>query len=148
MGARRSGREAALQMLFQLEASNVSSAQAIELFWRTFEDADPEGRPYADEIVRGVADSLATIDKKVTSASQNWRLERMSRVDRNLLRLGTWELMFKLEVPRAVILDEAVELAKSFGTDESSGFVNGVLDRIANDLGRRDADRTATKNDA
>ena len=143
MGARRSGREAALQMLFQLEGSGVSPEQAIELFWRTFEDADPEGKPYADAIVRGVADNLDGIDKKVTAASQNWRLERMSRVDRNLLRLGTWELMFRTDVPRAVILDEAVELAKSFGTDESSGFVNGVLDRIAENLGRRDADRNA-----
>ena len=143
MGARRSGREAALQMLFQLEGSGVSAEQAIELFWRTFEDADPEGKPYADAIVRGVAENLDAIDKKVTAASQNWRLERMSRVDRNLLRLGTWELMFRTDVPRAVILDEAVELAKSFGTDESSGFVNGVLDRIATDLGRNDADRSA-----
>ena len=138
MGARRSGREAALQMLFQLEGSGVSADQAVELFWRTNEDADPEGKPYADTIVRGVADNLDAIDKKVTAASQNWRLERMSRVDRNLLRLGTWELMFRTDVPRAVILDEAVELAKSFGTDESSGFVNGVLDRIAENLGRRD----------
>ena len=128
-------------MLFQLEGSGVSSEQAIELFWRTFEDADPEGKPYADTIVRGVADNLDGIDKKVTAASQNWRLERMSRVDRNLLRLGTWELMFRTDVPRAVILDEAVELAKSFGTDESSGFVNGVLDRIAENLGRRDEGR-------
>ena len=138
MGARRSGREAALQMLFQLEGSGVSADQAVELFWRTFEDADPEGKTYADAIVRGVADNLDTIDKKVAAASQNWRLERMSRVDRNLLRLGTWELMFRTDVPRAVILDEAVELAKSFGTDESSSFVNGVLDRIAENLGRRD----------
>jgi len=143
MGARRSGREAALQMLFQVEGSGVSPEQAIELFWRTFEDADPEGKPYADAIVRGVVDNLEGIDKKVTAASQNWRLERMSRVDRNLLRLGTWELMFRTDVPRAVILDEAVELAKSFGTDESSGFVNGVLDRIAENLGRRDPDRNA-----
>ncbi|MBS2020081.1 MAG: transcription antitermination factor NusB [Deltaproteobacteria bacterium] len=140
MGARRSGREAALQMLFQLEASGVSADQAVELFWRTFEDADPEGRAYADAIVRGVAEHHEAIDKRVTAASQNWRLERMSRVDRNLLRLGTWELMFRADIPRAVILDEAVELAKSFGTDESSAFVNGVLDRIANDLGRKDAD--------
>ena len=125
-------------MLFQLEASGVSSDLAVDLFWRTFEDADPEGRPYADEILRGVADSLGDIDKRITAASQNWRLERMSRVDRNLLRLGTWELMFRPDVPRAVILDEAVELAKSFGTDESSSFVNGVLDRIATDLGRKD----------
>ncbi len=138
MGARRSGREAALQMLFQLEGSGVSSDQAIDLFWRTYEDADPEGKLYADTIVRGVADNLDGIDKKVTAASQNWRLERMSRVDRNLLRLGTWELMFRSDVPRAVILDEAVELAKAFGTDESSGFVNGVLDRIAENIGRKD----------
>ena len=144
MGARHSGREAALQMLFQLEASGVSPDQAIELFWRTFEDADPEGKTYADTIVRGVAENMAGIDKRVTAASQNWRLERMSRVDRNLLRLGTWELMFRTDVPRAVILDEAVELAKSFGTDESSGFVNGVLDRIANDLGRKDPDRATS----
>jgi N utilization substance protein B len=143
MGARRSGREAALQMLFQLEASGVSSEQAVALFWRTFEDADPEGKAYADTIVHGVANNLDAIDKKVTAASQNWRLERMSRVDRNLLRLGTWELMFRTDVPRAVILDEAVELAKSFGTDESSGFVNGVLDRIAENLGRRDPERSA-----
>ena len=137
MGARRSGREAALQMLFQLEGSGVSADQAVALYWRTFEDADPEGKSYADTIVRGVADNLDAIDKKVAAASQNWRIERMSRVDRNLLRLGTWELMFRSDVPRAVILDEAVELAKSFGTDESSSFVNGVLDRIAENLGRR-----------
>ena len=118
-------------MLFQLEASGVSADQAIELFWRTFEDADPEGKAYADAIVRGVGDNLEGIDKRVTAASQNWRLERMSRVDRNLLRLGTWELMFRSDVPRAVILDEAVELAKSFGTDESSGFV------VAHDEGGR-----------
>jgi transcription antitermination protein NusB len=138
MGARRSGREAALQMLFQLEGSGVSANQAIELFWRTYEDADPEGKAYADAVVRGVADNLEAIDKKIAAASQNWRLERMSRVDRNLLRLGSWELMFRSDVPRAVILDEAVELAKSFGTDESSGFVNGVLDRIAENIGRKD----------
>ncbi len=138
MGARRSGREAALQMLFQLEGSGVSADQAIDLFWRTYEDADPEGKAYADMIIRGVADNVDGIDKKIAAASQNWRLERMSRVDRNLLRLGTWELMFRADVPRAVILDEAVELAKSFGTDESSGFVNGVLDRIAENIGRKD----------
>lgn len=138
MGARRSGREAALQMLFQLEGSGVSADQAIDLFWRTYEDADPEGKAYADTILRGVADNIDGIDKKIAAASQNWRLERMSRVDRNLLRLGTWELMFRSDVPRAVILDEAVELAKSFGTDDSSGFVNGVLDRIAENIGRKD----------
>jgi N utilization substance protein B len=149
MGARHSGREAALQMLFQLEASGASAAQAIELFWRASADADfepdPEGRAYADTIVRGVSDSVADVDKRITQASQNWRLERMGRVDRNLLRMGTWELMAQKDVPRAVVIDEAVELAKAYGTEDSSGFVNGVLDRIASDLGRTDDD--SGKND-
>lgn len=128
-------------MLFQLEASGTSAVETVELFWRTFEQADPEGRPYADTILRGVAERTEEIDERIAAASQNWRVERMSRVDRNLLRLGTWELMIRPDVPRAVVLDEAVELAKAFGTEESSAFVNGVLDRIANDLGRKDADR-------
>lgn len=144
MGARRSGREAALQMLFQLEASAAGADFVIEMFWRAATEADftpdPEGRSYADTIVRGVADSLGKVDGLITAASKNWRLERMSRVDRNLLRMGTWELMAQADVPRAVVIDEAVELAKAYGTEDSSGFVNGVLDRVATDLGRTDAD--------
>lgn len=147
MGARRSGREAALQMLFQLESSGASAPQVIELFWRAATDADfepdPEGRSYADTIVRGVADRLGDVDKRIGAASQNWRLERMGRVDRNLLRMGTWELLAQKDVPRAVVIDEAVELAKSYGTEDSSAFVNGVLDRIATDLGRTDDDKAA-----
>lgn len=140
MGARRSGREAALQMLFQLEASGAGAKATIELFWRLFE-ADPEGRPYADEIVRGVDEKLGVVDKAISAASQNWRLERMARVDRNLLRMSTWELMEKRDVPRAVVIDEAVELAKSYGTEDTPSFVNGVLDRVATDLGRKDEPR-------
>ena len=127
-------------MLFQIEASGVSADDAVTLFWRTFE-GDPEGRSYADEAVRGVAANLAEIDTQITAASTHWRLERMARVDRNLLRLGTWELAHRPDVPRAVVLDEAVELAKAFGTEESSAFVNGVLARIADVLGRKDTDR-------
>jgi len=130
MGARHSGREAALQMLFQIEASGVDAEKAITLFWRNFE-ADPEGRAYADDAVRGIVEKLAELDAKISAASSNWRIERMTRVDRNLLRLGTWELLFRTDVPRAVVLDEAVELAKSYGTDESSAFVNGVLNQVA-----------------
>jgi N utilization substance protein B len=135
MGARHSGREAALQMLFQIEASGVSADEAVATFWKSFE-ADPEGRDYANDAVRGVAGSLAALDEAIAQASTHWRVERMARVDRNVLRLGTWELMHMPDVPRAVVLDEAVELAKAFGTDESSAFVNGVLNRIAEGLGR------------
>src|SRR5580693_3856501 len=143
MGARHSGREAALQMLFQMEASGASADEAIELFWRSFgADADPESRQYADVCVRGVAAGRDAVDAHTGKASQHWRAERMTRVDRNVLRLGTWELSERPDVPRAVVLDEAVELAKAFGNDESSAFVNGVLNRIADTLGRKDADAT------
>jgi len=137
MGARRSGREAALQMLFAMEALAASPDEVIANFWKSFE-ADPEGKAYADEVVRGVAEHREEIDKVLASASENWRVERMTRLDRNLLRLGTFELMKRADVPSPVILDEAVELAKQFGTDESSAFVNGVLNRVAHDLGRKD----------
>ena len=130
MGARHSGREAALQMLFQIEASEVTAEQAIRLFWRSFE-ADPEGRPYAEFLVRGVCDNLEAVDKQIVAASAHWRIERMARVDRNILRLGTWELMHQHDVPKAVILDEAIELAKAYGTEESGAFVNGVLNKVA-----------------
>ncbi len=139
MGARHSGREAALQMLFQMEASGTSADDTERLYWRSFvAEADPEGRTYAGEAVRGVETARDDLDRIITEASTHWRLERMGRVDRNVLRLGTWELAHRVDVPRAVILDEAVELAKSFGTDDSSAFVNGVLNRIADTLGRRD----------
>ncbi|MDP9034958.1 MAG: transcription antitermination factor NusB [Myxococcota bacterium] len=137
MGARHSGREAALQMLFQMEASGASADDAIDLFWRSFgADSDPQGRVYADAAVRGVWAARDQLDAQIATASAHWRVERMGRVDRNVLRLGTWELQRQIDVPRAVVLDEAVELAKSFGTDDSSGFVNGVLNRIADTLGR------------
>jgi transcription antitermination protein NusB len=126
-------------MLFQMEQSGASADVTVELYWRSFAtDADPDGRPYADEVVRGVAATRDELDRHIAAASTHWRLERMSRVDRNVLRLGTWELAHRTDVPRAVILDEAVELAKAFGTDESSAFVNGVLNRIADTLGRQD----------
>ncbi|HTN84296.1 MAG TPA: transcription antitermination factor NusB [Sorangium sp.] len=140
MGARSTGREAALQMLFALEAGGNSAPRVVSAFWRET-PGDPEGRAYADEVVLGVAKDLAAVDEAIRKASTNWRLERMARVDRNVLRLGAWELMNHPEVPRAVILDEAVELAKRYGSEESGAFVNGVLDRVAENLGRVDRDR-------
>jgi N utilization substance protein B len=137
MGARTSAREAALQMLFAIEASALPADQVIRDFWREL-PGDPEGRPYADETVRGVTSRLVELDEHVRKASHNWRLERMTRVDRNVLRIGTWELIEHAEIPRAVVLDEAVEVAKRFGSEDSGKFVNGVLDRIADDLGRSD----------
>ena len=127
-------------MLFALEAGGGSAERVIMHYWR-LTPGDPEGREYADEIVLGVAEALDEVDGAIRQASTNWRIERMARVDRNVLRLGAWELLRRRDVPRAVILDEAVELAKRFGSEDSGSFVNGVLDKIAEDLGRVDQDR-------
>ena len=136
MGIRRKGREAALQMLYQMDASGASAEEAIRLFWASLGDDEEtkdelEGADFANQIVRGWANEAARVDELIKQASHHWRLERMGRVDRSVLRLGTWELMSLSDVPRRVTLNEAVELAKRFGAEGSSSFVNGVLDRIA-----------------
>jgi len=129
-------------MLFAIDATGNDVDQAISDFWREL-PGDAEGREYADQLVRGVREGSEKLDERIRAASQNWRLERIARIDRNALRLGTYELLTRTDVPRAVVLDEAVELAKRFGGEESSKFVNGVLDRIADDLGRQDTDKGA-----
>lgn len=135
MGARSSGREAALQMLFALDAGGHEVDAVIRDFWREF-PGEAEGRPYADEVVRGVWQDRAATDESISGASQNWRIERMSRIDRNILRLGTWELLQRRELPVEVVIDEAVELAKRYGNENSKAFVNGVLNRIAQERGQ------------
>jgi N utilization substance protein B len=122
-------------MLYALDAVGDNPEQVIADYWREF-PGDPEGRSFADELVRGVAAASEAIDEAIRTASKHWRIERMTRVDRNVLRLGVQELRSSPEVPRAVIIDEAVELAKRFGAEGSGVFVNGVLDRIAEELGR------------
>ena len=131
-------------MLFALEASGAEVDRVIGDYWLET-PGDPEDRAYADEIVRGVARELEQTDARLRAASKNWRIERMTRVDRSVLRLGAFELAHRLDVPRAVILDEAVEIAKRYGTEESGSFVNGVLDRVADDCGRSDSDRGANE---
>ncbi|MEZ4337746.1 MAG: transcription antitermination factor NusB [Sandaracinaceae bacterium] len=135
MGSRRRGREAALQMLFQIDVSGVNPEQAIQSFW-AYLGPSREGEQFANDLVRGWAERRDQIDEIIRDVSQHWRLERMARVDRNILRLATYELMALADVPRRVTLNEAVELAKRFGSEGSAGFVNGVLDRIASDLGK------------
>jgi N utilization substance protein B len=92
--------------------------------------------------VRGTFRIRDELDAQIATTSTHWRLERMARVDRNILRIGAWELSHKPDVPRAVVLDEAIELAKAFGTDESGAFVNGVLNAVADRLGRHDIEKS------
>src|SRR4051812_29023389 len=148
MGNRRKGRELALQALYQLDMQEKLIADregdlALELFWKSFarggeedEGADESDRAFATQLVKGVVAHLPAIDEAIKKASRNWRIERMARVDRNLLRLAVYELTFEKDVPPKAAINEAIEIAKRFGTAESPAFVNGILDRCLEDLGR------------
>lgn len=135
MATRRRAREVVLQMLFQLEATNAKPQLVIDLFRTNFGEG-PLPDEFSTELFLAVATSIEKIDGIIISASDNWRLERMSRVDRNILRMGVHELESDKETPARVAINEAVELAKRFGAEDSAAFVNGVLDRIAKDIRR------------
>jgi N utilization substance protein B len=122
-------------MLYQIDLSGVSAEQAVRSYW-AYLGSNRDGAAFANELVRGGAEERDRIDGIIREVSQHWRLERMAKVDRNVLRLGTYELLALDEVPRRVTLNEMVELAKRYGAEGSAGFVNGVLDRIASDLGK------------
>jgi transcription antitermination protein NusB len=136
MGGRRKAREAALQMLYQMDASGLGPQDVARLYWAHLGEPASDVTAFADELVIGCGTEREAVDALIREVSHHWRLERMSRVDRNILRLGVYELMRRPEIPRKVTLNEAVELAKRFGSEASAGFVNGVLDRIASDLGK------------
>lgn len=135
MGTRRRGREIALQVLYQLDGSGLDADEALRLYFENLATSD-EGKDFAEALVRSYASRRADVDERIRDVSHHWRLERMTRVDRNILRLGVAELLLEAAVPRRVTLNEAVELARKFGAEGSTGFVNGILDRIAEDLGR------------
>jgi N utilization substance protein B len=127
MSARTKARKRALDVLFQAE---VRHADAVEVLSEIEGRLDGPINPYTREIVVGVTAHKARIDELIVTYSEDWPLERMPGVDRNLLRIGTWELLYSDQVPDAVAVDEAVELCRSLSTDNSPGFVNGVLGQI------------------
>lgn len=135
MGARTRGREAALQILFAVDLAGGSLEQAERLHWAHLA-ASVEGKDFAHTVVEAFGAHAEEIDATIRKVSEHWRLERMPRVDRNILRLGVCELMYLSDVPRRVTLNEAVELAKRYGGEGSAGFVNGVLDRVASEVGK------------
>jgi N utilization substance protein B len=141
-GIRRSGRAYALQLLYARDGDPSTDVAGAAVSWADmFElEIDPQAQVFARDLVAAASEHAAKIDALIVSASKNWRIDRMSRVDRNILRLGACELIAFTDVPVKVVINEAVELAKRFGTAESSAFVNGVLDRIAGAAGRRPED--------
>lgn len=140
MGARRIGRERALQALYQLEQNpKLEAAGALDAAWAAHDDEgprDPAADAFARELIVGVQQHQAEIDQLIEAQSHNWRLERMQRIDRNVLRIGVFELQHLADIPRKVTINEAVELAKNFGNEASSAFINGLLDRIAGTVGK------------
>jgi len=129
MGARRKARELALQMLFQHDMSG----NAPDMILSTFEElqkSKQNTREFAVKVFRGTVDNLAEIDGMITAQADNWRIERMAVVDRNIIRMSIYEFLHENDTPKLVIIDEAIEIAKKFGTQKSSQFINGILDGI------------------
>ena len=121
-----------------MDVSGVSAAQAAKHYWGHLDDGQEhaEGQSFAEDIVRAYADRITEVDALIRASSHHWRLERMPLVDRNVLRVAIVELQEMSDIPKRVTLNEAVELAKRFGSEGSGAFVNGVLDRIATELGK------------
>jgi N utilization substance protein B len=132
MATRRRGREVALQMLFQLDASDAPPNEVKQLYRACFAEG-PLPDNFSIELFDTVSGHLEEIDSVIETSSENWRIERMSCVDRNILRIGISEILDSNEIPTRVAINEAVELAKRYGTKESPSFVNGILDRVARD---------------
>jgi N utilization substance protein B len=137
-GGRRRARETALQALYQVDVAGVPPDEvevALEAFFSLYaQDEDDETRDFAAQIVRGCSAQLEVIDARIRDVSRHWRIERMARVDRNVMRLAIYELLSLPDVPKRVTLNEAVELAKRYGDENSASFVNGVLDKIASEI--------------
>jgi N utilization substance protein B len=145
-GSRRQGRELALKIIYSFHDQPQAWEEIRERFWTNFqfrndvlgdatdrmdEPVPAEVRRFADRLAQGVAENLDRIDRTISGFSTNWALERMARVDLALLRLGAFELLFCPEVPASVIINEAIEVGKRYGTSETPAFVNGILDQIS-----------------
>ena len=138
-GGRRAAREAALQMLYQREIGRTGAHEAIVTYWPAREPDEQLTetlREFANSLVRGTIARVAEIDALITANAQNWRIERMAVIDRLILRLGVYELLAEPGTPPKVVINEAIELARSYTGDEAVGFVNGVLDAVRKQLHR------------
>ncbi|HVN28232.1 MAG TPA: transcription antitermination factor NusB [Candidatus Binataceae bacterium] len=136
MGLRHLGRELALKALYRNDICGTSSNEDLVQFFEDF-TADERARKFALRLVDGVRKEQDTLDKHIAAALENWSIGRLSRVDHNILRLALYELLHVEDIPARVTIDEAIELAKAYGDQESGRFVNGVIDQIAGLLNLR-----------
>lgn len=143
MGKRREGREAAIQFLFARDLQGTEKTEDPDVFW-TLHSAKTSTRTFAESLIKGVIEHQAEIDQHIGGIVENFRLERLAAVDRNVLRVASYELLYCPHVPTPVILNEAIDIAKALSAGESGSFVNGVLDRLAKALRKNDSDRGST----
>ena len=149
MGKRREGREAAVQFLYQFDVNPHPVDELLVAFWKLRSgpgkaEASAKTKAFTEELVRGVTAHLAEIDQSISKFTANYDLHRIAVVDRNILRVGIYEMQHCNDVPPVVCINEAIEVAKKFGSEESGRFVNGILDRVRADL-PRDARRAESK---
>jgi N utilization substance protein B len=134
MGMRRDGREAAVQFLYQVDAHRPEDIDgALKAFWAQ-NDEPKNVAEFADDLIRGALEKMPEVDAKIRTLADNWDFERLAVVDRNILRLAIYEMLFRPEIPPVVSINEAIEIAKKFSTAESGKFVNGLLDRAKQEL--------------
>lgn len=129
MGKRRKARELALMLLYELDYRPADLATLLQEFWRD-RVVPAEVRTFAEALVRGTAEKLAELDETIEANAAHWSLARIAPVERNILRLAAFELLFRDDIPERVAINEAIELAKLYGSEESGAFVNGILDQI------------------
>lgn len=134
MGTRRKSRELALQMLFQADLGQQPDEQVRSTFWKGQGEVSPEVKGFAEDIFRVARDRAPEIDKLIEDHADNWRIDRMAAVDRNLLRAAVAELLGFPQTPRAVVINEAIEIAKKFSSPEATNFINGVLDKVGKEI--------------
>jgi N utilization substance protein B len=134
MGTRRKSRELVLQMLFQADMGRQKADDVRRTFWHERDDVDHEVRGFAEDLFRVASDRTSEIDRLIEGHAENWRMERMAAVDRNVLRAAVAELLAFPTTPRAVVINEALEIARKFSSPESVQFINGVLDSVGRDL--------------
>ncbi len=130
---RRKAREYALQMLFQAEFAGRADGATLE----DISEKETSDRKFAEELFRGTIEHVPEIDKVIQEAAEHWDLRRMAAVDRNILRFAVFEILFRKDIPNAVTINEALEIAKKYSSLESVPFINGLLDKIAHEFGKR-----------
>jgi transcription antitermination protein NusB len=137
MGTRRKSRELVLQMLFQADMGRQTPDQVRRTFWSGHHSLEADVREFAEDLFRVASDRSEQIDQLIRTHAEHWRMERMAAVDRNLLRAAVAELLGFPGTPRAVVINEALEIARKFSTPESVQFINGVLDSVGRELAKK-----------